>query len=112
LFFKRCGSFFGLGATDCDDSLVFLDVFEGVFCFHFDVGVHFDVGSGFGSLFLNGFVGLNGNGFGAFGVLGLGGEAARFFFCWRTRLDDSQVPRLTGRSLLRRPREAWILPCL
>jgi hypothetical protein len=83
LFFKRCGSFFGLGATDCDDSLVFLDVFEGVFCFHFDVG------SGFGSLFFNGFVGLNGNSFGAFGVLCLDGfgKAARFFF-WRTRLDE------------------------
>jgi hypothetical protein len=42
-------------------------------------------------LSFNSFVGLNGNGFGAFGVLGLGGfgEAARFFFFWRTRLDDS-----------------------
>jgi hypothetical protein len=72
--------------------LVFLEFIEGVFCFHFDVG------TGFGSLFFNGFVGLNGdsfvgsngNGFGAFGVLGLGGfgEAARFFF-WRTRVDGS-----------------------
>jgi hypothetical protein len=85
LFFKRCGSFFGLGATDCDDSLVFLDVFKGVFCFHFDV-----VGFGFGSLSFNGFVGLNGNGFGAFCVLFLNGlvEAARFLFLWRTRFDE------------------------
>jgi hypothetical protein len=64
--------------------LVFIELVEGVFCFHFD-------GTGFGSLVFNGFVGLNGNGFGAFGVLGLGGfgEAARFFFFWRTRLDGS-----------------------
>jgi hypothetical protein len=84
LFFKRCGAFFGLGATKCEDSLVFLELFEGVCCFHFDVG------SGFGSLFFNGFVGLNGNGFGAFGVLFLNGlvEAARFLFLWRTRLDE------------------------
>jgi hypothetical protein len=90
LFFKRCGAFLGFGAAKCEDSLVFLDVFEGVCCFHFDVGAGFD------SLFFNGFVGLNGNGFGAFGVLGLGGfgEAARFFFFffWRIRLDGSQVP--------------------
>jgi hypothetical protein len=107
LFFKRCGAFFGLGTTKREDSLVFLELFEGVCCFHFDVG------SGFGPLFFNGFVGLNGNGFGAFGVLYLDGfgKAARFF-SWRTRLDGSRVPRLTGRSLLRRPREAWILPCL
>jgi hypothetical protein len=73
--------------------LVFLEFFEGAFRFNFDVG------TGFGSLSFNGFVGLNGdgfvgsngNGFGAFGVLGLGGfgETARFFFFWRTRLDDS-----------------------
>jgi hypothetical protein len=67
--------------------LIFLEFFEGAFFFNFDVG------TGFGSLFFNGFVGLNGldgNGFGAFGVLSLGGfgKAARFFF-WRTRLDDS-----------------------
>jgi hypothetical protein len=102
LFFRRCGSFSGFGAAKCEDSLVFLEFFEGFFGFYSD-------GTGFGSLFFNGFVGLNGdgfvgangNGFGAFGVLGLGGfgETARFFF-WRTRLDDS---RLTGRSLLRRP---------
>jgi hypothetical protein len=105
LFLKRCGAFFGLGATDCDDALVFLDVFEGVFCFHFDVGIPFNVGSVFGSLFFNGFVDLNGSGFGAFGVLGLGGfgKAARLFFFWRTRVDGSLVPWLTGRSLLRRP---------
>jgi hypothetical protein len=103
LFFRRCGAFSGFGAAKCEDSLVFLEFFEGTFFFNFDVG------TGFGSLFFNGFVGLNGdgfvgsngNGFGAFGVLGLGfGEAARFFFFWRTRVDDS---RLTGRSLLRRP---------
>jgi hypothetical protein len=85
LFFRRCGAFSGFGAAKCEDSLVFLKFFEGVFCFHFDVG------TGFSSLYFNGFVGLNGNGFGAFGVLGLGGfgETARFFFFWRTRLDDS-----------------------
>jgi hypothetical protein len=40
-------------------------------------------------LFFNGFIGLNGSGFGAFGVLSFDGfvEAARFFF-WRTRLDE------------------------
>jgi hypothetical protein len=46
-------------------------------------------------LFFNSFVGLNGNGFGALGVLFLNGlvEAARFFFFWRTRLDElSGVP--------------------
>jgi hypothetical protein len=84
--------FFGFVAAKCEDSLLFLNVFEGVFCFSFAVG------TGFGSLSFNGFVGLNGdgfvgsngNGFGAFGVLSLGGfgETARFFF-WRTRLDDS-----------------------
>jgi hypothetical protein len=88
--------FFGFVAAKCEDSLIFLEFFEGAFCFNFDVG------TGFGSLFFNSFVGLNGdgfvgcgNGFGAFGVLGLGGfgEAARFFFFfWRTRLDGSQVP--------------------
>jgi hypothetical protein len=76
--------FFGFGGAKCEDSLIFLEFFEGASCFHFVVG------SGFGSLFFNGFVGSNGNGFGAFGVLGLGGfgEAARFFF-WRTRVDGS-----------------------
>ena len=72
--------------------MVFLEFFEGAFCFNFDC-------TGFGSLSFNGFVGLNGdgfvgsngNGFGAFGVLSLGGfgETACFFFFWRTRLDDS-----------------------
>jgi hypothetical protein len=69
--------------------LVFFNLFEGVFCFYFDLAFS----TGFGSLSFNGFVGLNGlngNGFSAFGVLGLGGfgEAARFFFFWRTRLDE------------------------
>jgi hypothetical protein len=110
LLFERCvRRFLGFGAAKCDDALVFFKFFEGVFCFHFDVG------SGFGSLFFNGFVGLNGNGFGAFDVLYLDGfgEAARFlFFFWRTRLGELSGTLLTGRSLLRRPREAWILPCL
>jgi hypothetical protein len=30
LFLKKCGSFLGFGAAKCEDSLVFLDVFEGV----------------------------------------------------------------------------------
>jgi hypothetical protein len=97
LFFRRCGAFSGFGAAKCEDALIFLEFFEGAFCFNFD-------GTGFGSLCSNGFVGLNGNGFGAFGVLGLGsfGEAARFFFL-RTRLDGLSGTLLTGRSLLRRP---------
>jgi hypothetical protein len=48
---------------------------------------------------------LNGDSFGAFGVLCLGGfgEAARFFFFWRTHLDELSGALLTGRSLLRHP---------
>jgi hypothetical protein len=80
---SRVALFFGFGAAKCEDALFFLNVFEGVFCFSFAVG------TGFGSLFFNGFVGLNGDGF--VGVLSLGGfgKTARFFFFWRTRLDDS-----------------------
>jgi hypothetical protein len=98
LFFRRCGTFFGFGAANCDDALVFIDGFEGVFCFHFGFC------TGFGVFFI-GFIDLNGNGFGAFGVLSLNGfaEVARFFF-WRTRLDELSGTLLTGgRSLLRRP---------
>jgi hypothetical protein len=83
LFFRRCRAFLGFGAAKCEDSLVFLEVFEGVFCFHFDIG------TGFGAFCFNGFIGLNGNGSGAFGDLCLGsfGEAALFFF-WGTLLDE------------------------
>jgi hypothetical protein len=70
--------------------LVFFDGFEGVICFHF--------GTSFGSLFFNGLIGLNGNGFGALGVSSLNGfaEAACFFF-WRTCLD-----KLSGTSVDRK----------
>jgi hypothetical protein len=73
--------FFGFGAAKCEDSLIFLEFVKGFFRFHFDVG------TGFGSLCFNGFVGLNSNGFGVLGLDGFG-EAARFFF-WRTRVDGS-----------------------
>jgi hypothetical protein len=81
---SRVALFLGFGAAKCEDALFFLNVFEGVFCFSFAVV------TGFGSLFFNGFVGLNGDGDGFVGVLSLGGfgETARFFF-WRTRVDDS-----------------------
>jgi hypothetical protein len=42
--------------------LLFFDSFEGASCFHFEFGT----GCG---VFFNGFVGLSGNSFGAFGVL-------------------------------------------
>jgi hypothetical protein len=81
LFFRRCGAFSGFGAAKCEDSLIFLEFFEGASCFNFDC-------TGFGSLSFNGFVGLNGDGFVSVLSLGGFGETARFFF-WRTRLDDS-----------------------
>jgi hypothetical protein len=49
--------FFGFGASKCEDSLIFLEFVKGFFRFHFDIG------TGFGSLFFNGFVGLNCDGF-------------------------------------------------